>query len=199
MSEYPKPFEPAYVDIPMSKIATECFGFHTEHAVIRALDWHKKNRSDGRIIENLLSHLQKGPLTRKERYGEWGGRILSGMFNERQDGLHVKSHTDMVVDDQTLHTDTKEQWLRLFDWFSDKTKYPNKVFLIIDTPIVVLYKHKDRHKTVIPQSVPVSERVIKAVFYRSSLCKNIRANIERITNEYNMPLIDLDTVHTGAA
>ncbi len=35
----------------------------------RALD-HKHERSDVKIVRNLVSHLQNGVLSRKERFGE---------------------------------------------------------------------------------------------------------------------------------
>lgn len=188
-------FEPAFPDLIPSTVPTECFGFHTNNGTVRALDWHKKYRSDKSVVANLASHLERGALTRQERFGEIGGRILSGMFRERQDGLHVKTHTDMAVDGLFLHGEPQKQWRQLFEWFSDKTQFRNRVFLLIDAPQVVLYSHKpDRHKTVIPQSVPVTDRVIKAIFYRSSICSEVDTQIASLAKEYALPLIDIDSL-----
>ena len=188
-------FEPAFPDLIPSTVPTECFGFHTNNGSIRAMDWHKKNRSDESIVANLASHLERGVLTRRERYGEIGGRLLSGMLRERQDGLHVKTHTDMVVDGLSLHGEPQKQWRQLFEWFSDKTRYKNKVFLLIDTPQVVLYAHKPgRHKTVIAQSVPITDRLIKGIFYRSSMCSDVDTQTASLAKQYALPLIDIDSL-----
>lgn len=103
----------------------------TPELCFRALD-HKHERSDKKIIRNLISHLQCGVLSRRERYGEILGRVSSGMFRQPQSDIYIASPKDFGI--QRPIDVTSEDLLDFLDWFDREHESAHRVYLAISCP-----------------------------------------------------------------
>lgn len=178
------------------------FGFPFTYLTIRNIDWQKKERDEDRILENLESHLKLHPLTRRERYGrgilgEILGRLFSGMFKQRQDVLHVRTPQDAMLDNVEFKNSPKHNWKTLFDWFKTKYNAGSKVFIAIDSPQVLHYKHKNYHKTVIEEKVRPSQRRIVAIFINQSLLnQGTISKIYDLGDTYGIKVFNIENLRT---
>lgn len=148
----------------------------------RALD-HKHERSDPKILWHLASHIEHGVLSRRERFGEIWGRILSGMFRQPQSEIYVASPKDYFQKNNTTHASLKD----FLDWFDREHESAHRVYLEIFAP-----QHIDSYKWrqhIIRDTTPLSERKISSVVIRSKLIKeSTLAQIETIVAN-KLPLI----------
>lgn len=179
---------------PQNPFSTACFGFHTENPVIRALDWLEKWHNDEKhVARGIKGHLTKGVRSRKERFGELLGRVIDGHLREPQDVVHV--HTPYHSSNSIVSVDPKQNWK---SFFTSKTTslngYAHKAYLMFDVPVIHLDNYKGRHY-VMPDSVPLTERKIKALFIRKKLFSQEQLEtILETCQSYSLPVFDLDSL-----
>lgn len=163
-----------------------CTYMNSTITCFRALD-HKHQRSDGKIINHLESHLKNGVLSRRERYGEFLWRVLSGMFRQPQDDIYIASPQDY----------TKEIWsllspddIRSFlNWFDREHEAAHRVYLELSCP-VQMDRYKNRQHVIHWDKVPIKERLIQWCIIRPDFIRqSTQDRIAEICGIYELPII----------
>ena len=152
----------------------------------RALD-HKHERSDTKIIRHLKSHLQNGVLSRRERYGEFLWKILSGMFRQPQNDIYIASPLD--YEQGNLDIWSPEGIKKFLDWFDREHEAAHRVYLTLSSP-VEMDRYKNRQHVIHWDKVLIKERLIQWCIIRSDFIK--QSTQDRITNIcgfYELPII----------
>lgn len=191
--------QPASLERAENPFSTECFGFETENPAIRALDWLEKWRDEKHVARGVKSHLEKGVMSRKERFGggllgEALGRTVSGYFNEPQGVVHIHTPYDSLSK-RTLSADPRENWKQFFASPDiSKGDHRHTAYLLLDVPEIRLDNYKGRHY-VFPDSIPAEQRKIKALFLRSeTFSEETRRVILEECRSRELPIFEIETL-----
>ncbi|KND51850.1 MAG: hypothetical protein ABA06_01155 [Parcubacteria bacterium C7867-001] len=170
---------------------TGFMGLSVEDPVIKNMDWLEKHRSDAHILRSIKSYLARGVRSRKERFGEFGGRFISGYWREPQSEIHVHVPANILGD--SISTDPRDNWQGFFkNRNAAKHGYPHRMYVLIDTANVRRDTYKDRYD-IVPDDTTLGERRVQAFFIRSELFK-WDVLLEIIDSVGNTPLIDVQTL-----
>lgn len=174
--------------------STEPFGFETENPVIRVLDWRPKWRTEAHLVRSIRSYIKNGARSRRERFTEIGGRVSSGYFREPQSELHIHSPL-MSPAPEPLSEDPIANWKNFLNSRVTQKNldglYKHRAYLMLDVPEIRMDSYKKRFY-VIPDSVPVEQRKIKAVFLREELISpKTLETIKKLCAEANWAVFDI--------
>ncbi len=174
--------------------STEFLGFRTENPAVRALDWLKKWRTEAHVAKGVAGHLNRGMLSRRERFGEILGRALDGHFNEPQGVVHM--HTPYKSSKNIVSNNPEKNWRRFLN--SEQVKLRGEehaAYFLVDVPDIRLDNYKGE-QYVMPDSVPKEEREIKALLIRKNFFSKERLRTVVDTCQAHVPPVPVFEIDT---